>query len=78
MLRSIQQADRFHPFGMKGTKLVSDYLTNQHGSRLDKLTACVLADAQGILWLVGHRADDRTRLSAQTQQVLHLKMINYQ
>lgn len=78
VLRSIQQADRFRPFGMKGTKLVSDYLTNQHGSRLDKLTACVLADAQGILWLVGHRADDRTRLSAQTQQVLHLKMINYQ
>lgn len=78
VLRSIQQADRFRPFGMKGTQLVSDYLTNQHCSRLDKLTACVLTDAQGILWLVGHRADNRTCLSDKTQQVLHLKWIDNQ
>ena len=27
--RLTQQGDRFKPFGMKGTKLVSDYLTDR-------------------------------------------------
>lgn len=75
-IRSVEPADRFSPFGMKGTQLVSDFLTNQHASRLDKLMARVLTDDEGILWLVGYRADNRTRLSDHTQQVLHLNIVN--
>ena len=45
---------------MKGTKLVSDYLTDRHVPPAHKLSQQVLTDACGhILWLVGHRPDAR-------------------
>lgn len=74
MLRGMVTGDRFSPFGMKGTQLVSDYMTNHHCSRIEKLTTWLLTDSEGVLWIVGHRADSRTRLTAQTTQVLHFKI----
>ena len=57
-LRPVEAGDRFHPYGMKGTKLVSDYLTDRHVPPAQKLSQQVLADASGhIVWLVGHRPD---------------------
>lgn len=71
-LRSVGEGDRFRPFGMKGTKLVSDYLTNRRASRLDKMLTFALCDDEGILWLVGERADSRTAVTPQTSRVLRL------
>lgn len=68
--RSVQTADRFQPFGMRGTKLVSDYLTNRHRSVIEKQNACVLCDDKGILWLMGERPDQRATITATTQNVL--------
>ena len=59
-VRPVAQGDRFQPYGMKGTKLVSDYLTDRHISIIDKRRQLVLTDANGhLLWLVGHRPDGR-------------------
>lgn len=58
-LRPIAAADRFVPFGMKGSRLVSDYLTDRKYSRLQKLRAYVLCRRQDIVWLVGERTDQR-------------------
>ena len=55
-LRPIQSGDRFRPYGMKGTQLISDYLTNRRLSIFEKRRTLVLCDAQDrILWLVSHR-----------------------
>lgn len=60
ILRLVEEGDRFMPFGMKGTKLVSDYLTDRKFSLFAKRRQRVLTDAQGhILWLVGERPDAR-------------------
>lgn len=69
-LRAIAEADRFQPFGMKGTKLVSDFLTDRHASRIDKMQALAVADGQGIVWLVGHRIDQRVAITPSTRRVL--------
>lgn len=71
-LRPVEAGDRFRPFGMKGTQLVSDYLTNRRASRLDKMLTFALCDDDGILWLVGERADSRTAITSQTSRVLRL------
>lgn len=71
-LRSVAVGDRFSPFGMRGTRLVSDYLTDRHRSRIDKLAAMVLTDGQGILWLVGETIDARAAVSADTTEVFIL------
>lgn len=75
-VRSAQQGDRFRPYGMRGTRLISDYLTDRHRSLIDKQGAKVLTDAQGILWLVGERPDARAALTPSTQQVLLISIVD--
>ena len=59
---------------MKGTKLVSDFLTDRHFSRLEKFTTPVLTDERGIVWLVGQRIDQRVAITSATQRVLLLQI----
>ena len=72
-IRSVEAGDRFTPLGMKGSKLVSDFLTNAHCSVIDKRHALVVCDDSGILWLVGHRPDQRAACTAATQRWLTLR-----
>lgn len=59
-IRPIKTGDRFQPYGMKGTRLVSDFLTDAHLSIFEKRRTLVVCDAQGeIIWLVEHRPDHR-------------------
>ncbi len=69
-VRSIQEGDRFVPFGMKGSKLVSDYLTDRHRSRLDKLAQLCVCDDEGILWLVGLTIAQRAAVTPSTTEVV--------
>lgn len=72
-IRRLRDGDRFRPFGMKGSKLVSDYLTDQKRSLLEKRRQLVVTDSRDrILWLVGERLDDRFRIKDSTEQVLVL------
>ena len=62
-IRPVQQGDRFQPFGMEGSRLVSDYLTDRKRSVFEKRRQLVVADADGnIVWLVGERVDQRFAL----------------
>lgn len=71
--RSIQEGDRFRPFGMRGTKLVSDYLTDRKRSRIEKMAACVVCDGSQIVWLIGERPDDRYAITSNTHNILLIK-----
>ena len=74
-LRHIQPGDRFVPFGMTGTKLLSDYLTDRKKNIFEKRAQLVLTDAQQrILWLVGDRTDNRFRITPHTQRALRLTL----
>ena len=73
-VRLVQQGDRFAPFGMKrGTKLVSDYMTDQKLSILEKRHQKVVTDATGaIVWVIGLRTDNRFRISNDTKRSLRI------
>lgn len=74
-LRLWQPADRFHPFGMQGSRLVSDFLTDLGLSRLEKQWVWLMEDGAGdIVWVVGLRADERTRVGDGTRHVLRLSV----
>lgn len=76
-LRHYNRGDRFIPLGMKGQKLVSDFLTDSKKNLFEKQEQLVLADAQGkILWLVGERIDHRVRITANTHSCLLLEISN--
>ncbi len=70
-LRQCATGDRMVPFGMKGFKLVSDYMTDRKKTLFEKRRQLVVADAAGnILWLVGERTDNRFRIGETTTKAL--------
>ena len=76
VVRTIQPGDRFTPFGMNGSKLVSDYLTDKKASLWAKRSQLVVIDACGnILWLVGHRIDHHFRITPATKSVLKIELL---
>lgn len=75
-LRLAKEGDRFIPFGMKGSKLVSDFLTNEKLSLLEKRRQLVIADSTDkILWIVSRRPDNRFRITDTTQTILRISFI---
>ena len=76
-VRPIQTGDRFHPFGMKGSRLISDYLTDRKRSIFEKRRQMVVTDADGrIVWLVGERTDHRFCIEKNTHCILYITHIN--
>ncbi len=68
--RRVAQGDRFRPYGLNGSKLVSDYLTDCRLSQVSRRHVCTLCDERGILWLVGLRPDGRIAITENTQRIL--------
>ena len=69
-LRHWQHGDRFHPLGMKGSKLLSDFFVDQKFTEWQKRNVWLLVSAEDeILWVVGYRIDDRFKLSNVTKSV---------
>lgn len=73
-LRNTKKGDRFHPFGMRGTKLISDYLTDRKRSIIEKEQQLVVTDANdNILWLVGERPSAICSVGNSTTEVITLE-----
>ena len=75
-LRRVRQGDRFTPLGMRGSKLVSDYLTDRKRNLIEKRHQLVVTDARDrVVWLVGERPDHRCRITADTRRYIQLTYI---
>jgi tRNA(Ile)-lysidine synthase len=71
ILRPAEKGDRFTPYGMKGSKLISDYLTDLHLSVFEKRRTLVLCQSDGtILWLAGYRPDAHFCVTSSTHSTL--------
>ncbi len=74
-LRTFRNGDRFVPFGMKGSKLVSDFLTDNKVSIIEKCRQYVLCDAENrIIWLVNRRPDNRFCIKSDTKCALRISV----
>lgn len=71
-LRRWCQGDRFKPLGMKGWKKVSDYFIDSKFTTTQKENTWLMVNNQDIIWIVGHRMDDRFKVTEQTKEVLHI------
>lgn len=74
-VRKWQKGDKFVPFGMKGKKNVSDYLTDRKFSLFQKENQYVVCSEDKIVWLVGERSDDRFRVTEKTKQALVIRVL---
>ena len=78
-LRKWRDGDRFYPFGMKGSRLVSDFFSDMKLSLIEKERQWLLCDADGnIVWVVGHRANGRFAVTGETEEVVRIKIVRGQ
>ena len=73
-IRRWQDGDRFIPFGMKGSKLVSDLLTDSKVCSADRNHQLVVTYKNNIIWLLGFRTHNRYRVTPQTRLQLILSI----
>ena len=69
-VRHPREADRFHPFGMRGSKLLSDFYTDIKLPRTEKSHQWLLCHDDDIVWAIGHRSSEHYRLRGNEHEVL--------
>lgn len=73
-LRCVEKGDRFVPFGMNGSKLVSDLLTDRKMSLQQKRNQLCVTDESGqIVWLVGLRIGNKYRITSDTIKYVYFR-----
>lgn len=70
LLRHWREGDRFKPFGMHGSKLISDLFTDLKLSEKEKNETWLLEADGEILWVVGHRAAQAFKVSKDSTNYL--------
>lgn len=75
-LRRWQEGDSFYPFGMTQQKKVSDFFIDNKLSRLEKEQCWLLISDNQIVWIIGHRMDNRYRMTEHTIEILEIKIAN--
>ncbi|MBP1672226.1 MAG: tRNA(Ile)-lysidine synthetase [Bacteroidetes bacterium] len=77
MIRTWEEGDWFHPFGMKGKKKLSDYFIDLKLNLNQKQQVHILCEAnnpQNIVWIIGFRTDNRYKVTPNTQKMLRLSL----
>lgn len=75
-IRKWQAGDKFIPFGMKGRKLISDFMTDQKFSVVQKENQWLLLSAQEVIWVIGERTDNRYRIDENTKRVTEISILH--
>ncbi len=71
-IRPWRPGDRFVPLGMRGTKKLQDFFTDAKVPREERSRVPLLVSGERILWVVGHRVDDRARLRPASRTLLRV------
>lgn len=74
VIRTPRKGDRFQPYGMKGSQLISDYLTNKKVPLYERPYKLVVESGDSILWLVGHRTAQKAAIGAHTRYAVVLSL----
>jgi len=73
LLRKWKQGDAFIPLGMNNHKKLSDFFIDEKFSLFDKEETWVICSGDEIVWIVGHRIDDRYKITIDSRKILQIR-----
>jgi len=74
-IRKWETGDSFIPLGMKNKKKISDFFIDKKINIFEKEKIWILEDNKHIIWILGHRIDDRVQITKQTKKYFIFEQI---
>ncbi len=68
-VRLWKTGDFFYPLGMKQKKKISDFLVDKKIDRFEKENCLVVLSGKDIVCILGHRIDDRFKITSDTTEI---------
>jgi len=75
ILRKWLEGDYFMPLGMNHMKKISDFFIDNKFSLVDKKNTWILISGNKIIWIAGHRIDDRFKITNLTKQICVISLM---
>lgn len=75
IVRKCKKGDYFYPLGMKGRKKVSKFFKDQKMDIFSKENQWLLCSDNNIVWIIGKRADDRFKITANTKNIIKISLL---
>jgi len=72
ILRKWKKGDYFYPLGMKHRKKLSDFFIDLKLTKPEKENQWLLCSGDNIIWIPGHRLDDRVKVESASKKILKI------
>ncbi|MEL7588125.1 MAG: tRNA lysidine(34) synthetase TilS, partial [Prolixibacteraceae bacterium] len=69
LLKKWEAGEYFQPLGMTGFKKISDFFIDEKLSIPEKESVWILYSGRKVVWITGHRIDDRFKITLKTKKV---------
>jgi tRNA(Ile)-lysidine synthase len=74
-IRNFRPGDRFCPLGIQGTQKLKEFFIDHKIPRTERPKIPLLISGERIIWIVGHRIDERVKVTEKTKRVLKVKVV---
>lgn len=74
-IRRWNKGDFFYPLGLNHKKLLSDFFTDNKFSLHEKENLWLLTSGEDIIWIIGHRIDNRFKITKYTSQIFKVSIL---
>lgn len=76
VIRNWRHGDYFYPLGAKGKKKLSDFFATAKINSFEKQQVRLLCCGDDIMWIIGHRSDERYKIDNFTKKYYKITYLN--